>query len=409
MLTVPLMTVLVAAANAQPEANKEPVLQLTTSQWRQDLEYFARELPKRHANAFYHLSREQFNNEVADLERRLGQLDGDAVYVGLDRIANRIGDGHTFVQFPPDMANLPLDIARFADEYRVTHVIAGLEKALGRRLVRVQDVPIARVREKVLALTPEDETPELREARWTNLCTVGMVLHGLGITPERQRACFTFADDAGKEFALDIHALPPDAKPRWITAYREPPLFRQKPDESFWYTYLPGARTIYCSFRGYQDLPKHGKGLLKLLEEHRPDKLVIDMRLNGGGDYYVGLRNLVHPIRDLPLINKKGHLFVLVGTNTFSAAMSNAAHFRYRTAAILVGQTIGEKPNSYQEVRKMTLPNSHLVMRYSTRYYRFVESGENIIRPDQEIIPSWADYKAGRDPVLDWVLKYQPQ
>jgi hypothetical protein len=36
-----------------------------------------------------------------------------------------------------------------------------------------------------------------------------------------------------------------------------------------------------------------------------------------------------------------------------------------------------------------------------------IENGENLIRPDQEIVPTWDDFKAGRDPVLDWVLKYQ--
>jgi len=35
-----------------------------------------------------------------------------------------------------------------------------------------------------------------------------------------------------------------------------------------------------------------------------------------------------------------------VSSVTFSAAMNNAAQFRSRTEAILVGQTIGEKPNS---------------------------------------------------------------
>jgi hypothetical protein len=106
-------------------------------------------------------------------------------------------------------------------------------------------------------------------------------------------------------------------------------------------------------------------------------------------------------------MNQKGHLFVLIGPATFSAAMANAAHFRARTAAMLVGQPIGEKPNSYQEPRQVTLPNSRLTLRYSTRYYRFVDQGENLIRPDQEIIPSWTDYQAGRDPVLEWVLKYE--
>jgi hypothetical protein len=30
-----------------------------------------------------------------------------------------------------------------------------------------------------------------------------------------------------------------------------------------------------------------------------------------------------------------------------------------------VGQSIGERPNSYQEPRQFILPNSHLVVRYS--------------------------------------------
>jgi len=56
----------------------------------------------------------------------------------------------------------------------------------------------------------------------------------------------------------------------------------------------------------------------------------------------------------------------------------------------------------------MTLPNSHLTVRYSTRFYRFAPDEDNAIRPDHEIIATWADYKAGSDPVLAWVLKYSP-
>jgi hypothetical protein len=40
-------------------------------------------------------------------------------------------------------------------------------------------------------------------------------------------------------------------------------------------------------------------------------------------------------------------------------------------------------------------------VRYSVKFYKFVETGENIIRPDQEIIPTWDDYRYGRDPVLE--------
>jgi hypothetical protein len=95
---------------------------------------------------------------------------------------------------------------------------------------------------------------------------------------------------------------------------------------------------------------------------------------------------------------------VLIGPRTFSAAMANAAHFRKRTKAILGGQPVGEKPNSYQEAREMVLPNSRWIARYSVKFYRFVNGGENSLLPDQEVAESWADFEAGRDPVMEWVL-----
>jgi hypothetical protein len=69
-----------------------------------------------------------------------------------------------------------------------------------------------------------------------------------------------------------------------------------------------------------------------------------------------------------------------------------------------VGQTIGEKPNSYQEARELTLPNSGLVIRYSVRWYEFTPGGHNEIDPDVPAAPTWAQYAAGRDPALEYAL-----
>jgi hypothetical protein len=394
-------------ANAKASTPPDRFALITKQQWREDLQYLAHELPKRHANAFHHTPRERLEAEVKALDRRIDSLNSDKIYVGLDQIANLVGDGHTYVEFPDDTANLPLVIKQFGDDYRVTAVGPGLEKALGARVLRIQETPIARARELLFTMTPQNETLYLAQARIENFLTMGIVLHGYGIIPDRGVAKYALADDAGREFIVEAHAMTPGTKVKWIHAYKELPLFRQRPGETFWYTYLPQARTVYCSFRSYSGLAKRSAGLLKMLAEKNPDKLVIDLRQNGGGDYTLGLRYLVRPIRDLASINQKGHLFVLIGPQTFSAAMSNAAHFRTQTAALLVGEPIGEKPNSYQESRRTKLPNSRLTLCYSVRYYKFVESGENLIRPDKEIIPSWPEFKDGRDPVLDWVLKQE--
>lgn len=147
--------------------------------------------------------------------------------------------------------------------------------------------------------------------------------------------------------------------------------------------------------------------MLAELQRRHPGKLVIDMRSNLGGDYTLGQKYVIEPIRRLADINQKGHLFVLISAYTFSAGMSNAAQFKSETNAILVGQPVGERPNSYQEAREIRLPNSHLVVRVSTRHYEFLKgSPDDVLRPDKDIPRTWADYKAGRDVPLEWIENY---
>jgi hypothetical protein len=382
-------------------------LHLSAQQWREDLQFLANELPKRHANAFHFTSRQQFERAVVELDAQLEHSDADGVWVGLQRITSLVGDAHTFLQTPQDSADLPIDIARFGQEYRIVGVNRGLESALGARVTKIEDVPIERAVEMCKALFSRDENSTLSDSFVNNALTTGATLHGLGITPDRKKASYALVDATGHEFTVQVHS--PGSGGELVRPFEDPPLYMQNLEQKIWCKYLQDARTVYCNVRAIRDLRGPTKKMLALIHQENPNKLVIDLRQNRGGDYTLGEKYLIHPIRNLASINRKGHLYVLIGADTFSAAMNNAAQFRSQTAALLVGQEIGEKPNSYQEARSMTLPNSHLTVRYSTRFYRFATSGENAIRPDLEIMPTWADYKAGVDPVLAAVLKYSAQ
>jgi hypothetical protein len=382
-----------------------PTLDLDAQAWREDLAFFAQEIPVRHGNAFHALPRRRFDSLVAVLNNSLNHLDRDQAYVELDRLASAIGDAHTYVELPQDTPRFPFRARRFGSVYRVIAVARGQEQMLGARLVQIDTSPIQLVMRRLWSLTPADEHAGLRQSRAEGFLSVGVMLHGLGLTAARDRVTLTLVPENGAELRLDVRAVPPGPS-EWRDVFTDTPLYARHPGLSFWYQYLPEAKSVYCSFRGYDSLPERAAGLLRLVARVHPEKLVIDLRQNAGGDYTAGLRHLIEPVSRLSDLNRRGHLFVAIGPNTFSAGMANAVQLRERTAAILVGDTIGEKPNSWQEPREMQLPNSHLTVRYSTRYYHFVQGGSNVVAPDHRVVPTWAEYRAGHDPVLEWILRY---
>jgi hypothetical protein len=394
---------LLAACAPQP-----PKLTLTPAEWRDVLRVLGRVLPERHLNAFHAVARARFEAAIDALYKDIPRLDGDQVFVGMQTIARLIGDGHTRLHTPDNAGDLPLHITRFGDVWRVTETGPGADAALGARVVAIGGVPIAEAHAKMLAVTPSDESQELRDVIADRDLTSGLYLHGIGLTPDRNHARFDLVAGDGHAFAYVASALAPGAAPVWRHPWTSAPLGERHPGDPLWCIRIAVRSAIYCDFRSYDGLGGPAAKLRDALKASPPDRLIIDLRQNGGGDYFVGLDNLVDPIAAMPAINRKGHLFVLTGVSTFSAAMSNAAQFRQRTAALLVGQAIGERPNSYQENREFTLPHSHIVVSYSTRFYRFVpESGENRVRPDLPVETSWDDYKSGRDPVLARALTYR--
>jgi hypothetical protein len=399
-------TMTLTRAGAALAANAlTPTLDLTPALWREDLRFLASELPKRHANAFFSLSRAEFDAEIVALDKRLDTASADQVFVGMQHITKTIGDGHTGIGTPPpDRRVMPLQFAKFFDEFRVVGVGPGYEAALGARLVKVGEVPVAEGWRRVLTLTPRAELMELRQEDALIYLARGYALHGLDITPDRSHTVYTLRDDSGHVFAVDVQGLEPSETVRMTSGYSDRALRYQELNVPFWCKNLPDRHALYCGWRAYQDLAANAKAMFDQIALTHPGKLIIDMRDNGGGDNTVGYAELVQPIKACADLNRKGHLYVLVGPETFSAAMNNAAQLQDETHAILVGQTIGEKPNSYQEPRQFRLPNSHLVVRASTLYYEFRKHGENAVRPNKEIIPTWADVKAGRDPAMDWIL-----
>lgn len=382
----------------------KPRLDLTPAQWREDIAYFARELPKHHANAFFSLPRADFEREVAALDKRTDTANGDEIFVGLQVIAKSIGDGHTGVfALGIDRRAMPLTIAKFDGDLRIVAASEPYRNLLGTRIVKIGGTPVAEAWRRAMTATPQGELEQLRREDALAYLARGYYLHGFDIISDRNHAIYTVENDDGHITDVDVMGLAPGESADQKSAYPASTLRLQNRDTAFWCK-APENDTVYCDWRAYQDLDNLSKTMFAMLDQNKAQKLILDMRDNGGGDNTVGDADIVKPLVARKDINRKGHLYVLTGAETFSAAMNNAAQLQDETNAILVGETIGEKPNSYQEPRQFRLPNSHLIVRASTLYYEFRKKGPNEVAPDKTIIPTWDDAKAGRDPVLDWVL-----
>ncbi len=398
----------VGAGSETDPSSAANIARLSKAEWQDDLRYFASELPKRHKNAFHHIARAQFEQEVAKLDAAIPSLQADQIIIGMLEITAKVGDAHTYIHLPRSFHRYPLSLYWFGNELRVTRTTAPYQRALGARVVRIGEMNIRDVGTRIQRVISQDETEWFVLRDSPDYIAIPEVLHALAIVPDITSAPFTFVDEQGKKFTLNIKAVARGVKLDWLSVPTKPPLYQQRPDEQFWFTYLPDARTIYVNFRGYNSLIENAQQLFKAIDQQQPERLVIDMRENGGGDFTLVREHLLPGLKQRPAINRTGHLFVVIGRDTFSAAMSNATDFRKETKAILVGEPIGEKPNSYQENRQLVLPNSRLTVSYSTQYYKFLDEDGRAVIPDKRINPDWPSYKAGRDPVMEWILAYTP-
>ena len=68
--------------------------------WRGDLEFVSEKLPESHANLFHTLSREEFDDALTGLSKRLPTLNNTEAIVELAAIIASVSDGHTRLTLP---------------------------------------------------------------------------------------------------------------------------------------------------------------------------------------------------------------------------------------------------------------------------------------------------------------------
>jgi tetratricopeptide (TPR) repeat protein len=149
--------------------------------------------------------------------------------------------------------------------------------------------------------------------------------------------------------------------------------------------------------------------IFALADSAQVDRLVIDIRNNGGGNGGLN-RYPVQQILRRPALDRPGHLFVITGRRTFSAAQQFANLLEAWTQATFVGEPTGQKPSQYGDHRPLELPNSHVLIQLSTVFHQ----APNEFDQRSFVPPTWytpltsVDYAVGKDPAMDAILAGNP-
>jgi C-terminal processing protease CtpA/Prc len=139
---------------------------------------------------------------------------------------------------------------------------------------------------------------------------------------------------------------------------------------------------------------KFASQVAKELDSRPIDRVVLDLRFNGGGN-----ERVINPLKNAITKHEKarGKLFVLIGARTFSSAIDNAIALK-RSGATLVGEPTGGRPSSYGEVKTVTLPNSKLLVRFTTKFDNVPASLDfDELRPDVLAPLTFGEVRFGRD------------
>ena len=381
----------------------------------------------------------------AEAERRLARLEKDAA--GLEaaafeleiaRIVALADNGHTVAFAGPRSRRydrIPLRFVPFEDRFFVVRADAPLADLLGAELTGIDGRSIKDLLAGSRSLCGGTAPHRDRDAAY--LFESPEQLHALGLAEAKGAAVYRFAAPGGT-IERRIAADPPGDRPRagssrWLfpdrvagegeswrpllASDKAPPALRE-PDVPFRRRSAPEMEAIVLELR--QNVGDGIEGFLgdatRAIREEHPKNLVLDMRLNGGGD----LNNTRDFAESLPAL-VPGRIFVLTSPWTFSAAISTVGYLKQKAPSrvTIVGETAGDRLVFFAEGRPVTLANSGIVLLPATQRHDYRNGcrefddchGAVVRHPiavptfDPELAAPWTieAYRAGRDPGMEAV------
>ncbi len=401
---------------------------LTINQWQEDLRYLQHTVHKDYSFLFVKTTPEAFDEKVEKLYNEIPKLQEHEVIVGLAKIVSSFEYGHTvlgFRQMENKFHQLPLNLYYFSDGVYVQGAHKDYEAAVGAKVLRIGDLSVEDALKAVYPVVPA-ENEQFFKAYGLRYLISPEILHAQRIIKELSNSVELTLEKDGKTFKQIFNVLPNNThlptsygyiqqNEDWLDAREQDttPLYLKNLDKIYYYEYLPENKTVYVRQSQIQDdpsenIPAFYDRVFDFIENNDVKRLVIDVRLNGGGNNYKNKDVITRIIRS-DKINQVGNLFVIIGRRTFSACQNLVNEMDNYTNAIFIGEPTAENVNFYGDNRRVELPNSKIPVYLSFAWWQDKAPWEGApwAVPHIAVDMSFDDYRSNIDPVLDASLSFK--
>ncbi len=400
---------------------------MDTAKWQADIRYLQSTIHKQYPFLFKKVTAEKFDKAVDQLYNEVANLEEHEIRVGLTRLVSMFEYGHTQIPYSTvtKAGIFPINLYLFNDGLYIEGVHKAHEKVLGSKVIKIGDTPIEKAMDLVRPVVPV-ENDSYFKAYGLRFLLSPEVLHAQKVIPELKESVSWTLEKDGKTFTYEFPTIPREEKPRsfnftlptdnWLTARdlsTTPYYLKHLADKYYYFEYMDNEKVLYVRQSSVFDhesesLKDFYARLFNFIDTNEVERLVYDVRLNGGGNNYNNL-NLIKGLLARPEINSKGKFFFIIGRDTFSACQNLTNEITTYTEAILVGEPTGENVNFYGDNRPVQLPNSGLRAYLSFAWWQDKPQWENkdATVPHIAVDMSYEQYITNTDPVLKAALNFK--
>jgi len=418
LILLPLMALLTLAAFSQQKA--------TAADWQSDLRFLQQTVHKDYPFLFKNITDKAFDAEVEQLYKAIPSLKEYEIIAGFARIVSSFKYGHTDIAWTSSGFKyhiVPVNFYWFSDGIYIEGTDKKYENMLGAKLLKIEGMPVEKALDAVKPLVPV-ENEQYFKAHGLDYIAIPEALSAQKITKQLKLSVTYTLEKDGKIFDQTFEAREVFRFPRtygfvkpgndWVSVRDNStiPYYLNNLDRIYYFEYLPEQKTVYVRHSQIQDdpgedIPAFYKKVFDFIDKNEVEKLVLDVRLNGGGNNYKN-KPIVTGIIESKKINKPGSLFVIIGRRTFSACQNLVNELSNYTNALFVGEPTGENINFYGDNRRVVLPKSNQSVFLSFAWWQDKPQWENApwLAPQLAVEMSFRDYKTNKDPVLEACLDF---